>query len=61
MMNELIRGNLITKEITSVKPPREEPYTALANMLNYDHGLNSRKHNTPKRWIWFNKEVPTHG
>lgn len=61
MMYVLIRGNLITKEKTIVETQRKEPYTKLANMLNYDHGLNSRKQTTPKKWIWFNKEVNPDG
>jgi len=61
MMNVLIRGNLITREITVAEAPREEPYIGLANMFNYDHGRESRKHGIPKRWIWFNKEVAMDG
>lgn len=61
MMNVLIRGDLVTGETTVIEAPSEEPHTALANMLNYDHGRDSRKHGIPKRWIWFNKEVTEAG
>ena len=66
-MNVLMRGNLASGEREPVAEPRAEPYTELANMLNYDHGEMTRKHMIGKiengryipvkQYIWYNKET----
>ena len=68
MMHVLMRGTLETGERVPVATPRPEPYTTLANMLNYDHGEMLRKHLIGKikdgkyipvkQYIWYDKETP---
>ena len=68
MMHVLMRGTLETGERVPVATPRPEPYTTLANMLNYDHGEMLRKHMIGKiengcfipvkQYIWYDKETP---